>query len=158
MTAQALAAQHGDILWYLMLLCGFAILFPTQIANLDGLTRRWTDVIWVGVKRVRHLDGNQVKYVYYLLLFLYCIWGLIALKLTPDPLLLTIASGVFLNFGMGFSALHVLWVTTFLMPKEVRPPVVMRIGLVCCASFYIGISCIALNQYWPDVVQWIHTQ
>ena len=157
MTAQALAAQHGDILWYLMLLCGFAILFPTQIANLDGLTRRWTDVIWVGVKRVRHFGGNQVKYVYYLLLFLYCIWGLVALKLTPDPLLLTIASGVFLNFGMGFSALHVLWVTTFLMPKEVRPPVVMRIGLVCCASFYIGISCIALNQYWPDVVQWIQT-
>ena len=113
MTAQALAAQHGDIFWYLMLLCGFAILFPTQITNLDSLTRRWTDVIWVGAKRVRHLDGNQVKYVYYLLLGLYCVWGLIALKLTPDPLLLTIASGVFLNFGMGFSSLHVLWVTTF---------------------------------------------
>jgi hypothetical protein len=155
MTAQALAAQHGDILWYLMLLCGFAILFPTQITNLDSLTRRWTDVIWVGVKRVQHLGGNQVKYVYYLLLFLYCIWGLVALKLTPDPLLLTIASGVFLNFGMGFSSLHVLWVTTFLMPREVRPPLVIRIGLVCCASFYTGISCIALNQYWPDVVQWI---
>jgi len=155
MTAQALATQHGDILWYLMLLCGFAILFPTQITNLDSLTRRWTDVIWVGVKRVRHLDGNQVKYVYYLLLLLYCIWGLVALKLTPDPLLLTIASGVFLNFGMGFSSLHVLWVTTFLMPREVRPPLVMRIGLVCCATFYISISCIALNQCWPDVVQWI---
>jgi len=155
MTAQALAAQHGDILWYLMLLCGFAILFPTQIANLDGLARRWTDVIWVGVKRVRHLEGNQVKYVYYLLLLLYCVWGLVALKLTPNPLLLTIASGVFLNFGMGFSSLHVLWVTIFLMPREVRPPLAMRIGLVCCAMFYIGISCTALNQYWPDVVRWM---
>jgi len=154
MTAQALAAQHGEILWYLMLLCGFAILFPTQIANLDGLTRRWTDVIWVGVKRVQHLGGNQVKYVYYTLLFLYCLWGLVALKLTPDPLLLTIASGVFLNFGMGFSALHVLWVTTFLMPREVRPPLLMRAGLVCCLTFYFGISCIALNQYWPDIVGW----
>ena len=155
MTAQALAAQHGDILWYLMLLCGFAILFPTQITNLDSLTRRWTDVIWVGAKTVRHLDGNQVKYVYYLLLALYCVWGLIALKLTPDPLLLTIASGVFLNFGMGFSSLHVLWVTTFLMPREVRPPLLMRAGLVCCAAFYIGISCIALNQYWPDIIRWM---
>ena len=155
MTAQALAAQHGDIFWYLMLLCGFAILFPTQITNLDSLTRRWTDVIWVGAKRVRHLDGNQVKYVYYLLLGLYCVWGLIALKLTPDPLLLTIASGVFLNFGMGFSSLHVLWVTTFLMPREVRPPLVMRLGLVCCATFYTGISCIALNQYWPAIVRWM---
>jgi len=43
------------------------------------------------------------------------------------------ASGVFLNFGMGFSSLHVLWVTTFLMPKEVRPPFgdEARIGLLC---------------------------
>jgi hypothetical protein len=155
MTAEALSRQHGEILWYLMLLCGFAILFPTQIANLDGITRRWTDVIWTGVKRVRHLEGNQVKYVYYLLLVLYGVWGLVALKLTPDPLVLTIASGVVLNFGMGFSSLHVLWVTTALMPNEVRPPLVMRVGLVCCSVFYIGISCIALNQYGPEIVKWL---
>jgi hypothetical protein len=155
MTAQALSARHGDILWYLMLVCGFLIFFPTQIANLDGITRRWTDVIWVGVKRIRHLEGNRVKCVYYLLLLIYGLWGLVALKVTPDPLVLTIASGVLLNFGMGFSALHVLWVTTCLMPRELRPPVAMRVGLVCCSVFYIGISCIAFHQHWPDVVNWL---
>jgi hypothetical protein len=31
----------------------------------------------------------------------------------------------------------------------------MRAGLVACATFYIGISVIALSQQWPKVVGWL---
>lgn len=155
MTAQALSAKHGEIYWFLTLLCGFAILFPTQISNLDSISRRWTDVIWIGAKRLRHLEGNQVKYVYYFLLTLQGIWGLVALKLTPNPLVLAIFSGFLLNLGLGFASLHVLYVDLVLLPKELRPPWSMRFGLAGCSIFYTGISAVTLNQQWPRFTAWL---
>jgi hypothetical protein len=109
----------------------------------------------VGVKRLHHLEGNRVKYVYYSLLGAYGIWGLVALKLTPNPLVLAVATGVMLNFGLGFSALHVLYVDVVLLPKDLRPPWVMRVGLVVCSVFYIGISSIAFGQQWPKIMAWM---
>jgi hypothetical protein len=155
MTAQAVAAQHGQIFWFLTLLCGFLIMAPTQVSQLDTICRRWTDVLWTGWGRLRGLGGNQVKYVYYIMLVLYAAWGLVALKLTPNPLVLAISSGVLMNFALGFSALHTLYVSLALLPKPLRPPWPMRAGLVACAVFYIGISVIALNQQWPKVVVWL---
>ena len=155
MMAGAIADRHGEILWYLTLLCGFVIFFPTQINVLDGISRRWTDVIWMGTKRFRHIDEHKVKYVYYGLLAGYGVWGLVALRLTPNPLVLAIATAVMLNFALGFSALHVLYVNMVLMPKELRPPWILRIALVCCAIFYVGISSIALHQQWPKIAAWL---
>jgi hypothetical protein len=155
MTAQAVAAQHGQIFWFLTLLCGFLIMAPTQVSQLDTICRRWTDVLWTGWGRLRGLDGNQVKYVYYTILSLYALWGLTALKLTPDPLVLAISSGVLMNFALGFSALHTLYVSLVLLPQPLRAGWLMRTGLVACAVFYISISAIALHQQWPKVIGWI---
>ncbi|MBK9169163.1 MAG: Nramp family divalent metal transporter [Bryobacterales bacterium] len=155
MTAQGIANQHGQAFWFLTLLCSFLILAPTQVSNLDGISRRWTDVIWTGVSRLRRLEGNQVKYVYYTILTVYGLWGLVALSLTPNPLVLAVASGVMMNFALGFSALHTLYATMTLMPREVRPGWVLRIGLVCCAAFYFWVSSTALRQQWPAVRAWI---
>jgi hypothetical protein len=155
MSAQAIADRHGQIFWLLTLFCGFLIMAPTQISQLDNIARRWTEVLWTGVKRLHRLEGNKVKYIYYSILTAYGIWGLIALRLTPNPLVLAIASGVMMNFALGFSALHTLFVNLVLLPKELRPGWLMRIGLVCCAIFYLGISAIALNQQWPKVAQWL---
>jgi hypothetical protein len=139
----------------LTLLCGFAILFPTQLNGIDGVGRRWTDVIWMGMKRLHAIDGHYVKYVYYGLLIAYAVWGLAALGLTPDPLVLAVATGVMLNFAMGFSSLHTLYVCRGLMPKELQPNWLLQTGLVACAVFYVGISCIALHQQWPKLVAWV---
>jgi len=155
MAARGIADRHGEIFWFLTLLCGFAILFPTQITNLDGVSRRWTDVIWMGMKRLHHLEGNKVKYVYYGILAAYAVWGTIALRLTPNAIALAVATGVMLNFALGFSALHVLYINLRVMPKELAPPWIMRIGLVCCAVYYIGISSIAFTQYWPKILAWL---
>jgi len=155
MTAQGIAASHGSLFWYLTLLCGFAILAPTQVSNLDGVSRRWTDVIWTGSRRLRRFEGNQVKYVYYTILAAYGFWGFVALRLTPDPLLLAVASGVMMNFALAFSALHTLYVLVKLLPRELRPGWTMRIGLVACAVFYAGISAVAFRQQWPRIIAWL---
>jgi hypothetical protein len=155
MTAQAISDSHGPIFWFLTLLCGFAILFPTQISNVDGISRRWTDVLWMGMKRLRRVPERNVKYVYYGLIVLYLIWGLIMLRVAPNPLVIAVASGVMLNFAMGFSALHVLYVNMTLLPAELRPGWLLRIGLVACSVFYITISTIALKQQWPNIAAYL---
>ena len=154
MTAEAIAARHGEIFWFLTLLCGFAIMAPTQVSQLDAMSRRWTDVIWIGSRRMHRFEGNQVKFVYYGILGLNMTWGLIALTFTPNPLVLAIASGVMMNFALGFSALHTLYVVVRLLPEQLRPGWLMRAGLTACAVFYIGISCIAFRQQWSRIAAW----
>ncbi len=155
MSAQAVGARHGQIFWYLTLLCGFLIMAPTQVSQLDNISRRWTDVLWIGSSRLRRLEGHQVKYVYYAILGLYGIWGLVALRLTPNPLVLAIASGVLWNFALGISALHTLWVCAALLPRPLRPRRLQFAGLLACAVFYLGISAIAFRQQWPRVLAWL---
>ncbi len=155
MSAQAMAAQHGQIFWYLTLLCGFLIMAPTQVSQIDTMCRRWTDVIWTGSRQLQHLEGNKVKYVYYTILGAYTLWGLVALKISPNPLVLATASGVMMNFALGFSALHALYVNLALLPPRLRPGWLMCAGLVCCAVFYFGISGIAFAQQWPKIAAWL---
>jgi hypothetical protein len=157
LSAQAIAARHGQVFWFLTLLCGFLIMAPTQISQLDNIARRWTDVIWIGSKKLKNWDGNRVKVIYYLILGLYCVWGLVALRITPDPLVLAIATGVMWNFALGFSSLHTLLVLRTLLPPALRPGLVQCAGLVGCAVFYIGISSIAFAQQWPKVKAWLGT-
>lgn len=155
MTAEAIAARHGPWMWFLTLLCGFLIMAPTQVSQLDNICRRWTDVLWTGARRLRRLDEHKVKYIYYSILAAYGLWGLTALRLTPNPLVLAIASGVMMNFALGFSALHTLYVNLVLLPPPLRPGWLLRAGLVACAVFYFGISAIAFHQQWPKLAAWL---
>ncbi|MBY0503471.1 MAG: Nramp family divalent metal transporter [Bryobacteraceae bacterium] len=154
-TAQGIAARHGAVFWYLTLLCGFLIMAPTQVSQLDAICRRWTDVLWVGSKALHRREGHEVKYVYYTILAAYGVWGLIALRITPDPLVLAIASGVMMNFALGFSSLHTLYALLVLLPKPLRPGLGQCAGLVLCAIFYIGVSLIAFGQQWPKIQAWL---
>jgi hypothetical protein len=95
-----------------------------------------------------------VKYVYYTILVVYCLWGLTALSITPNPLVLAIATGVMWNFALGFSALHTLWVMHRLLPEPLRPHWLQSLGLIACAVFYLGISSIGFAQQWPKVQAW----
>jgi len=96
-----------------------------------------------------------VKYVYYTILALYCVWGLIVLRLTPNPLVLAIATTVLWNFALGFTALHTLWVLLSLLPKPLRPGILQCAGLLACAAFYFWISSMAFAQQWPKVRLWL---
>ena len=83
------------------------------------------------------------------------LWGLLALRLTPNPLVMAVASGMLLNLGLGFSALHVLYVNVALLPRQLRPPWLMRIGPIVARCFYTGISCVAFRQQWPIISAWL---
>tara|TARA_B100001123_G_scaffold228401_1_gene257014 strand:+ start:141455 stop:143035 length:1581 start_codon:yes stop_codon:yes gene_type:complete len=148
MTARGLADRSGEIFWLLTLLCGFIVLAPGQVTDIDGITRRWTDVIWTANKRVRRMQGNQVKNIYYGIMFLYCLWGLLALRLTPDPLVLAIVTTTLRNIGLGVSALHALYVNRAMLPSALRPAWYLQAGLVGSFVFFMGISVIAFLQQW----------
>ena len=155
MTADAIARRHGQVFWFLTLLCGFLIMAPTQVSQLDQIARRWTDVLWIGSRRLHNVEPHKVKRVYYTLLALYCVWGLIALRVVPNPLVLAIATGVMWNFAFAFTSLHLLWVMLRLMPPALRPHWVQCAGLVLAALLYAGISAIALAQQWPAFKAWL---
>lgn len=153
LSADAIGRAHGAAFWYLTLLCGFLIMAPTQVGHLDTLCRRWTDVLWTGWGRLRRLEGHKVKYVYYTILAAYGVWGLAALRLTPNPLVLAVFSGVMMNFALGVSAFHTLYVNVRLLPPELRPGWIERAGLAACGVFYVGISGIALSQQIDKIVR-----
>lgn len=155
MTAEAIVESTGQpIFWGLTLFCGFLVLAPSQVATMDGFIRRWTDVLWTGHRRLRHWDGDKVAYVYFSLLLAYTIWGLFVLTVLPKPLTLVKVSGVLLNFGLGASALHSLWSNCTLLPKEVRPGWLMRIGLVGCAVFFLCVSVVSIPKAARDLGLW----
>jgi hypothetical protein len=101
------------------------------------------------------MDDHKVKVVYYTLLAVYCVWGLIALRISPNPLVLAIATGVMWNFAFAFTSLHLLWVMLRLMPTPLRPGWVQSLGLIAGAVLYGGISAIALAQQWPAIIAWL---
>lgn len=146
MTARGVADRSGEVFWFLTLLCGFIVLAPAQITDIDGIIRRWTDVIWTGAKRAQGMEGGQVRYVYYGIMSLYCVWGLIALRLTPDPLVLAIVTGTLRNIGLGATSIHTLVINRTLLPRELRPGWALQAGLVCAFVFFVGISAIAFEQ------------
>ena len=78
-----------------------------------------------------------------------------ALRLTPNPLFLAIATGIMWNFALGFSAFHTLYVNLALLPPALRPGWLMRLGLVGCGCFYLGITAVAFQQQWPNVKTWL---
>lgn len=153
-SAFAIGERLGPVFFALTLACGFLIVFPTQITNADGCSRRWTDILWIGLKPLRRLSGHQAKYVYYTVLVLYAIWGFIALRLSPNPLFLTVLNGVLMTFGMGVSALHIIYVCRTLLPPEARLPWWNELGLLGCAVFYCGLSWLSIQQSWGAMVQW----
>jgi hypothetical protein len=155
LSAKAISDLHGPLFWYLTLLCGFLIMGPTQVSQLDNLCRRWTDVIWMGVGRLRKMEGHKSKNVYYSILGVYALWGLAALKFTPNPLVLAVATGVMWNFALAVSGLHTLVVVRTLLPKPLRPNWFLCGGLFCCSALYIGISTIAFSQQWPKIKAWL---
>ena len=144
MTAEGIVQQTGaPIFWFLTLLCGFLVLGPSQTGAVDTFVRRWTDLIWTASGRARSMGDEKAKYVYYSLMAAYALWGIVALTLIPDRMMIVKVVGVPMNFGLGFSALHTLVVNRRLLPRELQPNWFMRLCLVACGIFFIGIACFA---------------
>ncbi len=135
MQAEAVAAVHGRVFWYLTTICGFWVLFSTQLGIVDGVPRAMTDVLWSGSAAVRRRQGGDVRRVYIPAIVLFGLWGAVALNLA-QPLTLVIISANVGGFVTLCLALHTIVVNRLFLPVELRPPLWREAALVLTALFY----------------------
>lgn len=133
--AEGLAKRGGRVMWYLTLLCGFWVLFSTQLGSVDGVPRRFTDIIWTGFRSARKMDDHNAKWIYYPIVLIYVLWGVVAMYLAK-PLLMIIVSATIGGYQLVMCSIHTLYVNRKFLPKEIQPPIYKQIGLILCALFY----------------------
>lgn len=131
----------GQLFWYLVLLCGFLVLAPSVASSIDGFVRRWVDVFWTASPRLRRLDPGNIRWVYFGVLSGYAVFGMIMLSVAPPLGLLKIAANIF-NYALGFSCFHTLAINLTLLPRELRPGWLARIGLCCAGLFFTSLAAI----------------
>ena len=130
----------GRFFWGATLFCGFLVLITSQTTTLDGFTRRWVDVTWTSIPSLRKLDTDKVKHVYFTLLVSVTLLGLIIIWLTDKPGMVFKVATTGYNFALAFSAWHTIAVNTFLLPRELRPGWLQRIGLVLAGCFFLSLG------------------
>lgn len=133
--AQAISGTSGALLGGVIAFLGAWILFKTQLDQLEGMVRAITDILWTGSSRVRAWRGGDVRAVYYCVLGVVVIWGVLALRLAQPILLLQIGANVG-GFVFVIASLHLLYINTRLLPEHIRPPMWRRVGLVTMCVFY----------------------
>src|SRR5262249_21993982 len=99
--------------------------------------------LWATSPAVHRLKGHQVKYLYYGLLGVYAVWGSITLAVL-SPLQIAKVGAVLGNVALGFSAFHTLFVNRTLLPSELRPNGLMRLGMIGCGVFFFAITAMVL--------------
>jgi hypothetical protein len=140
--------------WSVMLsticmLVGLMVFLPSQMSIVDDFARRWTDILWSVVPRVRRRwHSDQVHYIYYSIVGAYVVWsyGVATVFLTfgdaPTLMVTTIAN--FNNIALGVTAFHVLWINRRLLPHELRPRWYSQVGICCCGVFYLGLAALVV--------------
>jgi hypothetical protein len=132
--ANGIGASAAPALGVVVALLGAWILFKTQLDVVEGLTRSVTDILWTGSARVRRWRGGDVRAVYYTVLGAVVLWGIVALKLPPMALLQMGANMAGMIFII--ASMHLLYLNTRVLPRELRPPLWRRVALVGMALFY----------------------
>lgn len=143
--AEALA-ERAPLLGLIVAFLGAWILFKTQLDILEGMTRAITDILWTGSRRLREMKTLDVRLVYYSVLAVVVVWGVIALNLTRPIVLLQLGANM---AGIVFiiSSLHLLRINTTLLPPALRPPRWRRAGLLAVAAFY-GVFVVLWLSHW----------
>ncbi len=133
--ADAMATREGALYGGVVAILAVWVLFKTQLDILDGMTRAVTDLLWTGSRRIRAWKGGDVRVVYYGVLAVITIWGIIALRLAQPIVLLQLGANM---AGIVFvvSSLHLLYINTRLLPEALRPPMWRRASLVATSLFY----------------------
>lgn len=133
--AQGVGAVAGPVLAGVVAFLGGWLLFKTQLDTVEAITRTVTDILWTGSRRVRRWRGGDVRLVYYGVLAIVVVWGIIALRLAQPIVLLQISANV---GGVVFivASLHLLYLNTRLLPPALRPSMWRRVTLVLMALFY----------------------
>jgi len=145
--AESVGARSGPLLAGVIALLGAWILFKTQLDILEGMVRSITDILWTGSRRARVWRGGDVRTVYYAVLAIVALWGVIALRLAQPIMLLKLAANI---AGVVFvvASLHLLYINTRLLPRELRPATWRRATLVAMSLFYGFFVTLSVRSLW----------
>jgi len=133
--ASGLVKDLGNFGWFLALFFGFWILYSTAISNVDLVVRQASDMLWWSVDRIRIWAKEDIRRVYYPLLIVFFLWGVIFVNITL-PLVIFAVSANIANFTMALSAVLTMIVNRKFLPKEYRGSVFRDIMLVACLLFF----------------------
>jgi len=152
----SLGPTLAKVLWILAVLVGLMVMLPSQMSIVDDFSRRWTDLIWSGSRRVRErLAGNQVRWIYYTILGSYVLWSFVCAYLFSTygtPKLMTLVIANLNNLAIGVTAFHLLWINRTLLPPELRPRWYSQLGVAGCGVFYFGLAVLVfMTKQWPMI-------
>ncbi|MDQ3684178.1 MAG: Nramp family divalent metal transporter [Acidobacteriota bacterium] len=133
--AQYMAERLWTGFWFLALLNGFWILFKTHLGNTDLLIRTITDIVWTGSSRARAWRGGDIRRIYYGLLLMFTVWGMIAVNWADAMSLFKIIANM-AGLVLAIAGVQVLVVNRKLLPPELRPALWRQAGLILCTIFY----------------------
>jgi hypothetical protein len=140
----------GDAFRFMTLFCGFLVLSTCMVSTIDGFVRRWVDVFWTASKKMHQLGPGKIRHLYFGVLVGYGVLGLIMLTVVEKPKLLIEIAGIIYNFALGFSCLHVTVLNTILLPRQLRPHWLIKLGLCLTGTFFTSVGAIALYKMLVD--------
>ena len=132
-------------LWMATLFVGLMVFLPSQMGIVDDFARRWTDIIWSSVPRIRNrLQSHQANRIYYTILACYIVWSFVSatifLMFGDAPKLMVLVIANLNNVALGVTAFHVLWINRTLLPKPLRPRWYSQLGIIACGVFNCGMA------------------
>lgn len=150
------APGFANALWILAVFVGLMVMLPSQMSIVDDFSRRWTDLIWSGSRRVREsMSGNQVRRIYYGILGSYVLWSIVCAFLFSrygTPKLMTVVIANLNNLAIGLTSFHLLWINRTLLPVPLRPKWYSQVGVALCGVFYLGLALLVfITKQWPMI-------
>ena len=128
--------------WFLTLFNGFWILFKTQLGNTDVLVRTTADALWMSHPRVH--SGVGIRVVYYGILALFSVWGVVAIRSASPFQLFKVLANV-AGLVLVIAGIQIFRVNRRFLPAAVRPPLWREAGLLLCVAFYAFFSWFGLR-------------
>ena len=140
------SAESGDGLgafcWFMTIFCGFLVLAPTMSSSADGIIRRWVDAFWTSSAKLRAMDPKHIKVVYLRVLVCYAFFGCFALSLDPGKLIQY--ATMFFNVALGISCWHTVAINTTLLPKPLRPHLLIRALMILSGVYFFLLGSLAV--------------
>ena len=145
--ASAVSARAGEWLGTAIAILGAWILFKTQLDNFEGMVRAITDILWTGSPHLRRWRNGDVRVVYYSVMTILVLWGILALRFAQPIVLLKLGANI---AGATFvvASVHLLYLNTRLLPAHVRPSIWRRVALVFMALFYGTFVAFSIGSVW----------
>ncbi|MFM8283803.1 MAG: Nramp family divalent metal transporter [Planctomycetaceae bacterium] len=168
--AQALISADGirrgiadptlaQVLWLVTLLVGMVVLVPSQLAVVEEFARKWTDLAWSGLSRIRSgARPGAIRRLYYGILAVYVVWTTACAWLFNtygSPKLMATFIANFNNVALGLTAFAVLAVNRRFLPPVLRPGRLATVGMWGCGVFYLGLAALVFRvTNWPVLHAW----